>query len=108
MSDDTLGRHIQQLRRARGLTQEALAEGAGVHVQTLSRIERGTHAPSVPHALAIARGLGVGAQAFFGPVLEGPPDAPVDAIVERLRQMPESHAARVLQIIELYLDGATP
>lgn len=105
MSDDALGQHIRDLRLARGLSQEALAAGAGIHVQTLSRIERGTHSPSVEHALAIARALDVGAQAFFGPVLPAPPSETLGAIEARLMSLPESHLTRVLRIIDLYIEG---
>lgn len=36
-----LGRNIRQARLKAGLTQECLAELAGVHVQTVGEIERG-------------------------------------------------------------------
>jgi transcriptional regulator with XRE-family HTH domain len=36
-----LGRNIRQARLSAGITQECLAELAGVHVQTIGAIERG-------------------------------------------------------------------
>jgi len=44
--------------RSRRTTQASLAEQVGVPQTTLSRIERGTHAPSVATALALAKWLG--------------------------------------------------
>lgn len=40
-------------------TQTEIAEAAGIHQETLSRIERGTHHPRRRTALAIAAALGV-------------------------------------------------
>lgn len=39
-------------------TQEDAAVDAGVQAPTLSRIERGTHRPSIDTAMALARWLG--------------------------------------------------
>ena len=41
-----LGNAIRQLREKRGLTQEALAHGAGITTGTLSLIERGQSNPA--------------------------------------------------------------
>jgi len=39
---DELGRRLQQLRKQQGLSQEALAQQAGIGVATLRRIEDGS------------------------------------------------------------------
>lgn len=46
-----------QARRA-GRSQRAVAEETGISDSTLSNIERGSHAPSLSTALALARWLG--------------------------------------------------
>lgn len=46
---------VQKLRLARGLTQEELAEKAGVSRQTVIAIEKGNYTPSVLLAIKIAR-----------------------------------------------------
>lgn len=46
---------VQKLRLNRGLTQEELAEKAGVSRQTIIAIEKGNYTPSVLLALKIAR-----------------------------------------------------
>lgn len=46
---------VQKLRMNRGLTQEELAEKAGVSRQTVIAIEKGNYTPSVLLALKIAR-----------------------------------------------------
>ncbi|MFA6328503.1 MAG: helix-turn-helix transcriptional regulator [Candidatus Micrarchaeia archaeon] len=48
---------VQELRKARNLTQEALAEKCGVSRQTIIAIEQGRFNPSLPLAFAITRAL---------------------------------------------------
>jgi transcriptional regulator with XRE-family HTH domain len=52
-------------RRRRGLTQEQLAQQIGVHVTTISRIERGTLDFSVVTFFAIVRALKFSPEVFF-------------------------------------------
>jgi transcriptional regulator with XRE-family HTH domain len=52
------GAVLQRRRRARGLTQERLAEEGRVTPQFVSMLERGQHQPSLHTLLWLARGLG--------------------------------------------------
>lgn len=54
-----LGEAVRQLREKRGLTQEGLAQDAGVTTGTVSLVERGRSNPSWGTVKAIANGLGV-------------------------------------------------
>jgi transcriptional regulator with XRE-family HTH domain len=54
-----LGRRLGDLRRARGLTQEALADKAGIHRTFLARVENGRTSIAVDRLLALADALGV-------------------------------------------------
>jgi transcriptional regulator with XRE-family HTH domain len=53
-----LGEAIRQLRRKRGVTQESLAEAAGLTVATVSLIERGQANPTWDTVAKIATALG--------------------------------------------------
>ena len=53
-----LGHRLHELRRARGLTQEALAEALDLSVAYVSLIERGGRNPPYTTVVAIARALG--------------------------------------------------
>lgn len=53
-----LGNAIRQLREKRGMTQEALAHGAGITAGTLSLIERGQSNPAWGTVRRIAMALG--------------------------------------------------
>jgi len=53
------GARIRQLRQQRGLSQEALADAAGIGRSYMSGIERGVRNCSILHALRLARTLRV-------------------------------------------------
>jgi transcriptional regulator with XRE-family HTH domain len=52
-------RVLRRLREARGLSQEATAQAAGIALNTYSRIERGQTSPSWPTVRQLANALGV-------------------------------------------------
>lgn len=54
-----LGKAVRQLRRKRGLKQEALAYEAGITIGTVSLLERGVSNPTWATVKAIAARLGV-------------------------------------------------
>jgi transcriptional regulator with XRE-family HTH domain len=54
-----LGAHIRELRRERGLSQEALADTAQIGRSYMSGIERGVRNCSALHLLKVARALRV-------------------------------------------------
>lgn len=46
---------IYELRKAKGITQENLADATGVTRQTIISIEKGVYTPSLPLAMKIAK-----------------------------------------------------
>jgi transcriptional regulator with XRE-family HTH domain len=59
------GERIRTLRQNRGLSQERLAELAGVHRTYLSSLERGERNVSLDNIYAIAQALGVSPAELF-------------------------------------------
>lgn len=60
MGATTLAKTLQVLRREHGkMSQEDLANAAGLTWGTVSRVERGEVSPSLKTAQALARALGV-------------------------------------------------
>jgi transcriptional regulator with XRE-family HTH domain len=53
------GDRVRELREAKGLTQVALAEQAGTHFTTVSKVEKGERNASLQLALKLADALGV-------------------------------------------------
>jgi transcriptional regulator with XRE-family HTH domain len=57
--DQALPAVLRRLRNARGLSQEATAQAAGIALNTYSRIERGQTSPAWPTVRALADALDV-------------------------------------------------
>lgn len=75
----TLGKRIQHLRRARGMTQEKLAEEMGVTAQAVSKWENDLSCPDVMSLAPLSRLLGVSVDTLLTgeePVADKPLSAP--------------------------------
>ena len=70
---DAMGVRIGELRRARGLTQQQLADALGISGQAVSKWESGLGYPDITLLPAIADTLGVSIEVLFG----REPDAPI-------------------------------
>jgi transcriptional regulator with XRE-family HTH domain len=57
--EQQLAAAIKSFRKSRGLTQEALAEKAGLDRKTINRIEKGHYAPTMSNFFQISEALGV-------------------------------------------------
>lgn len=55
----TFGRSVRSLRKQRGMSQEALAEGCGLSRNYISDIERGVRNPGLLVLVAMAKALKV-------------------------------------------------
>ncbi len=60
-----LGNNIKQLRTSLGLSQEQLAEKAGLHRTYVGAVERGERNVSLDNIIAISRALGVSASTLL-------------------------------------------
>ena len=65
------GAYIRELRQIRGLSQEEVAQGAGVQVTYLSGIERGKRNPSLRNIHKLAGAPDVKVQELFESDREG-------------------------------------
>jgi putative transcriptional regulator len=66
MSDNKLSNRIRRLRFDHGeMTQQELADKAGVTRQTIIAIEAGKYAPSLPLAFRIARAFNTSVEDVF-------------------------------------------
>lgn len=75
----TLGNWIRVLRTMRGLTQEALAEQAGIEPGLLGIIERGERNWGIAHIWPIASALDIPVHELFPPPEHATPPAPRSA-----------------------------
>ena len=79
---DVLSGNLQRLRRAKGLSQEAFADAAGMDRTYVSGIERGVRNPTIKVLDRLASTLGVPAWELLKPGLgnQERQDGPSDAI----------------------------
>ncbi len=59
------GKHIRSLRRARGITQDTLAQRSGLSTDTVRRIEHGSFSASIDTLRKLCTGLGVAPSTLF-------------------------------------------
>jgi transcriptional regulator with XRE-family HTH domain len=64
-TQELLGRRVRELRKRRELTQEELAEKAGLDVKFVGSIERGTENPSVQTIQKLAHALSIKVYQIF-------------------------------------------
>lgn len=65
LNEDQIGKNIKQLRLNHRLTQQDLANKAGITKSYLSKIERSTSSPPVSTLINLAKALGVKIDSFF-------------------------------------------
>lgn len=66
VSSEKLGLRVRELRRAKGLTLNGLAESSGVSRAMISKVERGEKNPTLVVAAGISEGLGVSISRLMG------------------------------------------
>jgi putative transcriptional regulator len=77
METNELKNNIRRLRFEKGeMTQQQLADIAGVTRQTIIAMEQGKYAPSLPLAFRIARAFGVPLESVFQYEPESPAQSP--------------------------------
>lgn len=59
------GLHLKKIRNTKGLTQEELADKAGMHFTYIGQIERGVRNPSLINLHKLAKALSVTAGELF-------------------------------------------
>ena len=103
-----LGKRIRELRRARGYTQERLAEKTGLSVAFIGLTERGQECPSIKTADRIAKALDVTLSELFDFSEEKPDRRGIDKAIEglavKLKRARVDNARFVLDITERILE----
>lgn len=88
-------------REARGWTQEALAERAGVHWTTIGKIERGRQLPSVALLVLLTKALEVDVGSLLSLVLqEDESHHEDDPCLQLLHEMPSGDRESIYPVLE--------
>ena len=101
-----LGNRIRDRRQEISLSQEKVAEQAGISVNTVSRIEGGQSAMSIEIFIKMVQILGVDANELLGvDSLEGTKDGQCREMFCRIRHLKQNEQTVVLQTMEALVDG---
>lgn len=93
-----LGTRLKQLRRARRLTQEQLAERAGLSYKFVGEVERGRGNPTLTTMAALSEALGVELIDLLGVELDRP----------RLSSRQATQVREALASLETLVEWAAP
>jgi transcriptional regulator with XRE-family HTH domain len=100
------GARVRHHRRAKGMTQEELAERLDLSMETIGKIERGVAAPSFETAERIAEALNLPPLALFGIGKETMPRGERGRLLGRinatLSRMNDEQLARAARIMEAF------
>jgi transcriptional regulator with XRE-family HTH domain len=92
-------------REAQRLTQEQLAERAGIHVTTIGKIERGQQVPSLALLVMLAKALACPPEDLLRRLL---PDTSApkyeDRAIALVRGFPAADRARLVPVLEAFVD----
>ena len=93
-----VGARVKQLRKARRLTQEQLAERAGLSYKFIGEVERGRGNPTLTTLAAMSDALGIGLVDLLG----------IDPERPRLSPRQVTQVREALESLETLVEWATP
>ena len=93
-----LGERLKKARKDRGLTQEQLAERAGLSTRHIAKIEKGDVNPSFEVLSTLVKTLGVSFDAIFDPASEQV-EADLQEIAGLYRACPEQGQRMILAAV---------
>jgi transcriptional regulator with XRE-family HTH domain len=103
MSTEQLGPTLRQMRKERGLSQQALATRAGVSRNFLAQIERGESHPTIAILTRLVTGLGTSIAELLGedvPVTASADTVPVPLVEDRIAAGPPLFVADQIEHYE--------
>lgn len=110
VDEKTVGGHLRDLRKRRGLSQAEVAERLGVYQSLLSEYERGTVRVPGTIIAALARIYRTSSDEILGlkPLKEDGPfrDRRFIRRLERIEKLPKRAKQTLLKTLDTYLDGA--
>ncbi len=98
------GDHIRDLRQARGLTQQELAERSELSVDAIRRIERGVLSPSLDTLQKLSRGMRISLPTLFRP-LDGSGRDELAEICDYLAHLDAHQLQTAWRVIQAMFEG---
>lgn len=105
---ELFGARIREIRKARGLSQDQLAEVIGIDQKHMSRIELGKSYPSLDRLMRIAEALQVPLPGLFEFMHLESPEAQTRSIEEMLKGLDDESRATAYKVIRAVLREMGP
>ncbi|MDP2807415.1 MAG: helix-turn-helix transcriptional regulator [bacterium] len=103
----TLGKRIRELRKARGLTQEQLAERTDLDYTSIGSLERGIFNPSLNTAGKIAAALGISIQQLIT-IPAGKPSTEKEKILHHIAERLDKLDPKSLKLVNEFISSILP
>ena len=106
MDAQKVGRRIQEVRKARGLTQAELSLKVDLSTKYISNIECGFKMPKLNTFVAIANALECDANLLLFDVLDVTTNQESGLVSQKLLELPADEQRRILRVLEVMIDEA--
>jgi len=92
---------LTQTRKSQGLTQQSLADAAGLHINQIRRYEAGTAQPTLEGLIKLAKALHVGLdELVFDPDERGPTQPRLRLLFEAIERLDQKEQAVIQELLE--------
>jgi transcriptional regulator with XRE-family HTH domain len=98
--DMSFAERLAKLRKQRGLTQQALADSAGIHMMQVHRYESGSSLPSVDALKKLTVALRVSADELLFEETERDPDQELKLLFEGVSRLGPEEKRTVREVLE--------
>ena len=102
-----MGKRIQQVRKARGLTQEEFSQMVDLSAKYISNVECGFKMPKLNTFVAMANALECDANSLLSDVLDVTTGQESGLLSKKLSALPMQEQRRILRMLEIMIDEAT-
>ena len=98
-----VGKNIRKYRKMAGMTQDQLAEKAGLSTNYLGGVERGEKTPSLETFIDIVNALGISADFLLCDILENGYQVKASVLAEKLVKASPAKRGSILEVVDIML-----
>lgn len=98
-----VGKNIRKYRKLSGMTQDELAEKAGLSTNYLGSIERGEKTPSLETFIEITNAIGISADYLLCDVLEKGYQVKASILAEKIDKVSPAKQNNIFEVVEIML-----
>ncbi len=100
MNLQSIGKNLKLYRKQKHMTQDIVAERAGLSKNYISQIELGLKKPSVETLIRLANAIGVSSDLILADLIDESFPAKVSALNEKIKDLPMEDQKFILNILD--------